>query len=110
MVSNGATAKILPITPRMRLESRQPPPFRTGGRLRQALYESGHTVTNLALSLGVTKYDMSNYLNGHRSKVGREKRRLIRMELTKLGFLKAPVKRVPVCQRCGLTYPTRNLK
>ena len=78
-------------------------------RLGRKVVEAGYTLKSASEKFGVRKQDLSNYLNGHRGKVGREKRHLIRLELVKLGFLKPRVKRIPVCQRCGLQYPTKRI-
>ena len=77
--------------------------------LYRKIQGEGWTVTEAAAMIGVPRPTLSNFLHRRYSYVSKAYRRMIRQWMIDRGYRKAPVKRVPVCQRCGLTYPTKRL-
>jgi hypothetical protein len=76
-------------------------------KLGNKLSQRGYTLSMLAKESGVRIEDVSNYLRGRREKVGRSRRKLIRMHLVRLGLAKSAKRKPPKCRTCGTEYPTR---
>jgi hypothetical protein len=75
-----------------------------GKRLRIA----GYTLKSLASEIGIAVPDLSNFVRGRLSRVGRGKKILIRSSLVRMGLLSPPSRhKPPRCRICGTEYPTR---
>ena len=91
----------------MPLDSSQLPELKCKAPLRRKIALALISLSAIAAASGTSKADVSHFISGRRSKVGRSARARIIAELRRLGFIKPRLHHAPTCRRCGLEYPTR---
>jgi hypothetical protein len=76
--------------------------------LKRKLTSQGLSIRAISLETGVHRAQVSAFVNNHPEKLGKVSKKLLRQHFIDWGFLPRPKPRpAPVCQRCGLEYPTR---
>lgn len=76
--------------------------------LKARLTAKGVSLGAVSRDTKVLKCDVSNFVNGKIRRCSRSARSVLRRYFISLGLLAKPKPRpAPVCQRCGLEYPTR---
>jgi hypothetical protein len=78
--------------------------------LGKKLARAGISAAMLALTSETSRADISNFIHGRKSRIGRERRKRIFNALCEIGLVKRRICRPPVCKNCGTAYPTRKIE